>query len=123
MPLAEDLIAMAEQKILDFQAMGGSQEQIKQQYLAMWALQPGGLGVISRSSTDMQDFAEAIEPNRAQLRPWVLVYPAAAGALGPWETTLSYWCRNDIPANDVINPDVLEILRSLFTGYARLIAI
>lgn len=122
MSLADDLIAKARKKILDFQATAGAQDAIRKQYLELWALKPAGLGVFSRGSIDLQDFAEVIETHRAELRPWILVYGAALGALGPWESTLSVWCRANVSAPATIPPVVEETMASLFTGYARLIA-
>jgi hypothetical protein len=124
MPLADELIKKAKDKILVLQAQANSQREVKLIFLNLLAMNPAGLKNFQRAWVDIEDFAEVIEVNRKELRPWVMVYGAAAGLEGPWSTVLNVWSRVDYPADPKtqINTVVVELLESLFAGYTRLIA-
>jgi len=123
MALAADIIALGKKKLIDLQGIAGAQDEIKKQFFDLLALNPDGLATFVRASIDLKDFAETIDANRAQLRPWIMVYPAALGLEGPWASVLNLWCRRPIPAQAQIDPVVEETLESLFSGYARLISV
>lgn len=123
MGLTEDLISLAEQKILVLQGIADGQGQITLGLLNLLALKPDGLNVFTRASIDIEDFAKVIESNRAELRPWIMVYPAALWLEGPWETVLLLWSRTEIPKDGrkQIAPIIEDSIKSLFTGYCTLI--
>lgn len=122
MALADDLIHLAKEKILTLQAIADGQGQITAGVLNLLALKPDGLNVFTRASIDVEDFAKVIERNRQELRPWIMVYPAALGLEGPWETVVLLWSRTEIPkGKEAIATIVVDAIESLFTGYCTLI--
>lgn len=123
MSLASDLVGLAKQKILDMQQGGpGQHQQVREEFKKLISLQPGGLNLVSRLSIDVADFADKIEPHRANLRPWITVYAAAAGITAPWNSILSLWAWQEVPSNTVIDQKVVDAIDSLMTGYARTIS-
>ena len=126
MGLTDELISLAERKIIFLQGVADGQGQITLGLLNLIALKPDGLNVFTRASIDMGDFSKVIEANRSELRPWIMVYPAALGLEGPWETVLLLWSRTEIPKSpkgkhDAIAPIVEDSIKALFTGYCTLI--
>ena len=125
MSLADALVAKGEETIVQLQTTQGGQEEVRQTYRELMALGTQGIATFTRSSGDMRDFAEVIDGYRKDLRPWIMVYPAALGLIGLWEGVLMLWSYTEIPKSggDPIAKPVRDLLVGSFTGYARLISI
>jgi hypothetical protein len=122
MALAEELIAAAEDILLGLQGTADTQQGYKEQVMQLIALRPAGLTFLQRTAMDVQSFATVIQSCRAELRPFIMVYPAAFGLSGPWETVLALWAYTDIPQKGAeLAPNVKALLESSFTGYTTLI--
>jgi hypothetical protein len=123
MPLASDLIDKGAEKLLNLQANAGDQDTVRAMYWDLVAMKPKGLTALQWNSIDLMDFADVFDAHRAELRPWVTVYAAAFGLMGPWITVLNLWCRRPIPAATDLDQRVKEALDGLFTGYTNLVAL
>jgi hypothetical protein len=123
MPLLADLKAKAEAQLLFYEAPPLGKDPVRKMFLDLAALRPDGLTSIQWSGIDLLEFAKVIEANRSELRPWITVYAAAFGLMGPWVTVQNIWCRSGVPpAGQNFTPAVQEALDSLFSGYVTLIA-
>lgn len=124
MPVADQMIAKGAEILATWQTQAGVQDRVRQMFLDLVAMKPSGLAAVPWIGTSYQDFAQVIDQQKQELRPFVTVYAAATGLMGPWVTVLGLWCRAPIPQNDQqqLNADVKALLESLFRGYATLVA-
>jgi len=121
MPLADDLIQSAKDTLLAAQASAGGHDAARQQLLDFIAMRPAGLNSLQWMAIDLQRFAGIINAYRAQLRQWVMVYPATTGLMGPWVTVRAIWTRLTPPAVGQLHPRVVDVLEATFRGYVELI--
>jgi hypothetical protein len=121
MSLLTDLQGAAETKLTNYASIPGK-DAIKNVFLDLMALRPDGLSSIQWSAIDLVDFANILEAHRAELRPWITVYAAAFGLMGPWISIQNIWCRAGTPpTGQKLTPAVQDALDTLFSSYVTLI--
>jgi hypothetical protein len=111
--------------ITDMQVAGDpSQDAVKKMFFDAAALNPSALVALQWSGIYAGHFAKVIDDHRDELRPWIMVNPAALGLLGPFYAVLNFWCQQDLPGDlTTLAPEVEDLLMSLFEGYVRTISV
>jgi hypothetical protein len=109
-PLKNDLVTMAKNKIKDREVKDPTRSQLKATVQDLFALKASGLALFEAGMQDLREFADTIELNKPELRSFVTVYAAAWGMQGVWNQILTAWMMSDPPTPPAPMPESIEKL-------------